>query len=640
MNTAAALVVAVLLGSAAAPAAVADREGEGATKKISVTPAPQQVELLGGAAVAIKGWPVGADGPSIAPTAALIVALTTSPGAGPVAGLPASHFVALGLLPSGAKNGAFVALAGKHNITAADVPSGEGYLLQIRTDAVILAATTPVGLFHGYQTLRQLVTTASGSAPAVRIADWPSTSHRGEPQAICNTACSPRNSCDRLLAFAGAFMFGMPDFQKGVAIEDDAGVKWMTALAEYMAMHKLNTGVVTDGFWQWLETMDVEVLAKLQAIKMRFAALHINFVPSLSSGSGGQENGDTATENTAEGVWVRHAAWKFGVDDDLARPVVGLRGLGLPRNGNFSGTAVAGKGAPTGWFVSAGSFKNSSEWSLVPDSPFSGAGSAAAQAMQCEVSQPPTGGSSSYLYSDTMQITSEQMFQLSFWGKLLSPTGESLPKFEIIIPPWPAGGQPEFSLELDIGGASSDDMRLTPLPGHPLKPKWTEWTRAHLTFRAPPNATKMYMMIRLQGNSTATFSVSGIELLNLDDSMRNIIRTNTTDIRLRAGASDISKEFMIGKDFEVVAPKSTENTAHHLYIDQLEPYKVRRLPSGGIPTEAQVYASFDYLPGKVNQAGHSTPSAFGEPAYYALLENAINHTMREFKPKLLNFGED
>jgi hypothetical protein len=61
-----------------------------------------------------------------------------------------------------------------------------------------------------------------------------------------------------------------------------------------------------------------------------------------------------------------------------------------------------------------------------------------------------------------------------------------------------------------------------------------------------------------------------------------------------------------------------------------------------------VHVSFDYLPGKVNTAGHSTPSAFGEPDYYALLEFGINHTMAEFmgeawphsRPKMVNFDHD
>eukprot|EP01046_Picozoa_sp_COSAG06_P033297 COSAG06_NODE_3391_length_5412_cov_79.977037_5_plen_315_part_00 len=198
--------------------------------------------------------------------------------------------------------------------------------------------------------------------------------------------------------------------------------------------------------------------------------------------------------------------------------------------------------------------------------------------------------------------------------------------------------QPEFALEIDIGGPSSDDVRLTPLPGHTLKPKMAEWTQAQINVRVPPNATSLYVMIRLQGNSTATFLVSGIEFLLLDSAMRNIIRTNATDVKLSALGG--STEYILGEDYSVENPKSTENTAHHLYVDMLEPYNVRRLAGGKIPEGGTVSASFDYLPGKVNQAGHSTPSAFGEPAYYALLENAINHTMQEFRPTLINFDHD
>eukprot|EP01051_Picozoa_sp_SAG22_P034882 SAG22_NODE_16074_length_333_cov_1.106838_1_plen_81_part_10 len=81
-------------------------------------------------------------------------------------------------------------------------------------------------------------------------------------------------------------MFGMPDFKAGASPENDPGVQWMFALAEYMAGLKLNYGVVTSGFWEWLKTMDKEVLGKLHAIKTKFDDLHIAFVPSLSSGSG------------------------------------------------------------------------------------------------------------------------------------------------------------------------------------------------------------------------------------------------------------------------------------------------------------------------------------------------------------------
>lgn len=75
-----------------------------------------------------------------------------------------------------------------------------------------------------------------------------------------------------------------------------------------------------------------------------------------------------------------------------------------------------------------------------------------------------------------MAVTPGQMLQVHFWAKLADSIGD-FPKFELIFPPWPQGGQPEFALEIDIGGASSDDVHLTPAPGKTLKPKMAEWTQ-------------------------------------------------------------------------------------------------------------------------------------------------------------------
>ena len=116
------------------------------------------------------------------------------------------------------------------------------------------------------------------------------------------------------------------------------------------------------------------------------------------------------------------------------------------------GDCVAGKGAPTGWFTKPGSLKNTSEWTLDPkDTPWATAPGASGHSslatvaqvasMRCEVTAPPIGGSSSYLYSDTMTVTPGQMLQVHFWAKLLPDSVGDFPKFELIFPPWPAGGQ-------------------------------------------------------------------------------------------------------------------------------------------------------------------------------------------------------
>ena len=638
-----------------------------------VVPAPQRLTQKPSPAQVVRGWPVGcatcalrvasSAGDGIA--ARKIADLTASPLVA-FSDLPTQHFIAVGLLqnastsrcpapsilerdcgnarrarvgdclaclaakvPVGTCTGAevqsfcdgsgpgsgaqaFAVVAEARGITAADVaPVGvEGYLLDISPGAIILAALSEAGLFNGLQSLRQLLIppphTSVQPAPSVRLVDWPSTPVRG------------------------AYLFGMPSFDpQTLDPAEDPGVQWMLALADRMASLKMNTGIVTSGFWEWLDSSgDTLILTKLRAIKQIFDERHIDFVPSLGCGSGGQENGNTETENTAEGVWVQGIPLLFDIATDLAHPVVGLHDLRLPPNGNFSGGVLPRKGAPAGWFTEVGS-KGVMEWSLAADqSPWPGGSS-----MRCAVTQSP-GGSSSYLYSNDMTVQPGQMLQLHFHAKIDSgsASGDALPKFELIFH---GGG----SLELDIGGHATDDVRLRPsVAGRPLTNDWSEWTEAQQTFRVPPAVTAMSIMVRLQGMSVATWWVTGVEIVNLDGAMRNIIRTSATDIELNDVNS--GKKYKIGTDFIVENPE-TENTAHHLYVDQLDEYVVRRLPSGSIPRGARVLGSFDYLPGKVNSQGHSTPGAFGEPSYYDRLASAVERVAHEFGPlRLINFDHD
>ncbi len=59
--------------------------------------------------------------------------------------------------------------------------SAEAYVLEVTREGIALSAPSPVGLFHGLQTLRQVLADADPgpTIPAVRIEDSPRFSHRG-----------------------------------------------------------------------------------------------------------------------------------------------------------------------------------------------------------------------------------------------------------------------------------------------------------------------------------------------------------------------------------------------------------------------------------------------------------------------------
>lgn len=86
-----------------------------------------------------------------------------------------------------------------------DLPSG-GYRLAVGRiggrDTIALAGVGKDGLFHGVQTLRQLIAkntgTARGSVPGVQIRDWPGTAVRGMTEGFYGTPWTREQRLDQL----------------------------------------------------------------------------------------------------------------------------------------------------------------------------------------------------------------------------------------------------------------------------------------------------------------------------------------------------------------------------------------------------------------------------------------------------------
>ncbi|MGB8943404.1 MAG: beta-N-acetylglucosaminidase domain-containing protein, partial [Streptomyces sp.] len=85
-----------------------------------------------------------------------------------------------------------------------DLPSG-GYRLAVGRiggrDTIALAGTGDDGLFHGVQTLRQLITKNTGgraTVPGVQIRDWPGTSVRGMTEGFYGTPWTREQRLDQI----------------------------------------------------------------------------------------------------------------------------------------------------------------------------------------------------------------------------------------------------------------------------------------------------------------------------------------------------------------------------------------------------------------------------------------------------------
>jgi hypothetical protein len=129
--------------------------------------------------------------------------------------------------------------------------------------------------------------------------------------------------------------------------------------------------------------------------------------------------------------------------------------------------------------------------------------------------------------------------------------------------------------------------------------------------QTPANATQVSFYSRLQGaNITATWSIADVTIVQLDNALRNVIRTNATDVEL--WNRDHTTQYVQDSDFSVLNPEMANN-AIVCDLDVLHPYVVKRLSGGAIGAGEQVLLSYDFLPGKVDVEGHSTPNAFAEP---------------------------
>ena len=153
-------------------------------------------------------------------------------------------------------------------VSASKVPGAEAYHLRAVGNEVLIEASDPRGLFYGAQTLRQLVTTASGSrtVPNVEIRDTPRFRWRG------------------LLIDLGRHFFGKPTLFQ--IIDEMAAYKlnvlklhltdyegWRLEVPAYPKLTQV--GSLVDGKPEYLTTTDVREIVQYAA------ARHIMVVPEI-----------------------------------------------------------------------------------------------------------------------------------------------------------------------------------------------------------------------------------------------------------------------------------------------------------------------------------------------------------------------
>jgi hypothetical protein len=575
--------------------------------------------------------------------------------------LPPVKCVALGL-PR--EDPALALLAEAHNVTTSPHAGSEGYALHIGGGVVLILGNSAAGVFYGAQSVLQLLGNST-VVPEVRVDDWPDFPIRG------------------------AYMFGGPSLSASYLYRS-GGLAWNMQLVDWMVLHKMNFGVVvipwvgagvnkpqctakncskTHGiaghfaiFYNAVPGFNANtteatwILSQLRELQSYMEARHIEFVPNLGSGTGGGP--EYYNSAFVEGKWVRNASFVF--DEAEVAVVDDLVNTSQQLNGDFAELGIDQK-LPARWTFEPVSAAEG-QWSMSTSAPppLSDSG----RSLRCDVPTVATGSKSQTARSPWIAVNGGSIVQVTIWTKYTRPAAavhsQGLAQTQFVA-----------AVTTDIAGRVLKNLsyyswfRDDTVFDWTLGPSWSQYTAA---ITLPLNATNLslhFYMCHPTGRNCETaydarqlptrkelaielvsarglagsWDIGDISVVKLDTSLRNVIRTNATDIEV--WAADGTAKYVPGRDFTVENPSGTCNEFHLLNVSRLKPYIVRREPGGRIAAGAHILLSYDYLPGKVDVQGHSTPNAFMEPTYYAFMDSAIAHVARVFPHlKHIHFNHD
>lgn len=473
-----------------------------------------------------------------------------------------------------------------HNVSAAAVTSmgREGYILSISNHSTLLTANDARGIFYGVQTLKQLLNKTS-RVTAQLIEDKPDTVVRG--------------------AFLMTHTF------------EACNVTWLKKAADLMSSLKMNTAIVTAGYFaavDGLKTNCGDARLQLQEAHHYFGERYIDVVPTLTAG-------DTSPEqiaalqcgpDIAEGMWVRNET--FVVHEDGLHPALPFE-TGLPTNGNM--TEPGKNGLPAGWESSAGvhlcDVDNTS-------SPFEGG-----RSLHCTESSSTVGG---YAHSNKLSSCPGGLFELEFWVKSAHVDKVFTPVIELVI-------ESPSRAQVAVGAFSGE------------RTAWSgEWQRRSIVVATPVGSSTsepsrnvtLYVITRAPfvkpgaAPGKAEWWLTGLRIRRLSAGLRNLIRTNASDIEVRL---EDGSPMTLGKDYRVRDP---ERPSDPFFPDwsRLIPHQILPLPGGRLHRGDQVKVSYDFLPALPGEA----MNALAEPRYYQALEHYTDGVMALFSPKAVFFVHD
>lgn len=591
---------------------------------------PQEHGAAGQARLTAR-WTIGADAHSV--VAAQLLANATGGSVVPTSALlRQQHRPFIALLRSG--DAATHQLAGNLSLANAD---SEGYVLDIRAQRVVILGQKDAGIFFGAQTLLQLLgrppsssaraPSPDGSArplaspvPVSTIWDWPSTKFRGM------WVQEGQDALEELFAAADRLSW----YKLSHCVWAGATPTWLRAVGLYPC-------AASDA--ACAEKSRSYRTAMLRA-RDYFAARHIELVPAIAAGGEYPMAIDPAT---VEGKWSQGDEFVFGADG-IAHPVAAE--VPLPRNGNL--TAWGADGLPVGWTLKNNSRGGPSvppasvgwraekhggpDWLGSPSQP------AGAMCVSKAAGSPGAG------LCTTIAVRPAQVYQVSLFVRVegLRSGGGGYPGSQVM--------QLDNNSRHHAGYAQGEGwISETNTQGVNIVDNTTGWHAIEqVSVLTVDSASRLQVCVLVPDSvELGDLCVGGLSIDRLDGSLRNLIRTNITDVRLRPARAPTSRsghlhtskleQYTLGKDFSVDAPPIALPTQGQANFSSLLPAVIRRNPAGAIPVGAKVRLDYDFSCPPTNGKGVN-PACFAEPRWKSGVTEMVAAVAKNFPSRYFFFS--
>ena len=171
--------------------------------------------------------------------------------------------------------------------------------------------------------------------------------------------------------------------------------------------------------------------------------------------------------------------------------------------------------------------------------------------ISCTVMPPGGGCESESARSPSVNITGGSVLQITLWAKLESLTLHGSAANA-------AKGPQITAVPMDARGGSQLYASINLSPKAPKAYNISDWRQYSFGITTPENATHISFYTRLQGaNVTATWSIADATIVQLDNTLRNIIRTPATDVEV--WSADSSKRYAHGVDYSIATPTTKDD---------------------------------------------------------------------------------